>query len=144
MSSKLVVTIDEISLFLKEYIGTDVITPHTDIYNDLGVAGDDFHEMIAKYALKYGVNMETYIWYFHADEEGSNIINIGALFCKPPYRQVRRIPVTPIMLLNFANKGFWDIQYPAHKISNKRYDIMINRLIVFFFLVLLIALFIKK
>ena len=44
--------------------------------------------------------MVDYLWYFHSDEEGQNI---GGLIVKPPNLKVKRIPVTPKLLLDFAN-----------------------------------------
>jgi hypothetical protein len=32
------------------------------------------------------------------------------------------------MLLDFANKGKWDITYPDHRLPKKRYDILINQM----------------
>lgn len=113
--------------FIKDLSGTDDVQADSDIFNDMGMVGDDFHEMIEKYAAKYSVEMNDYLWYFHADEEGQSI---GGQFVTPPYDRVKRIPVTPGMLTNFANKGKWGIQYPEHNLPKKRYDILINQIIV--------------
>ena len=69
--------------FLKPLTGAIKITDESDIYNDLDMVGDDFHEMIEKYAKIFGVNMTNYLWYFHAEEEG--VAFFGEIFFKPPY-----------------------------------------------------------
>jgi len=106
------------------------------------MVGDDFHEMIEKYAKKYSVEMKGYLWYFHADEE-SGWNNIGGWFFKPPYSRVARIPITPLMLTDFANRGKWDLQYPEHKLPKKRSDILINQILLGVLLALFLLSLIK-
>lgn len=129
--------------FLKNLSGTDKIGPDSDIFNDIGMVGDDFHEMIQKYSKKFSVNMSDYLWYFHADEEGG-WNSIGALFFNPPYKRVKRIPVTPSMLTDFANQGKWDIQYPDHKLPKRRYDLLINTVLFGIGMLLLIVWMLNK
>jgi hypothetical protein len=128
----------EIIEFLKDFTGLDEINPDSDIFN-LGIVGDDFHEMIGKYAEEYEVDMSEYLWYFHADEEGQNF---GALFFKPPYSRVERIPITPRLLSDFAKTKKWTIKYPEHKLPNKRFDIIINIILVIAFIVLMLTIWI--
>ena len=123
---------ENIISFVKDLAGLDKITSQTDIFFDLGVTGDDFHELIDEYSKKFNVDMFPYLWYFHADEEGNSF---GVSFFKPPYERVKRIPVTPKMLSDFANKGKWSIAYPEHTLPKRRYDIIINRVLVFGFLI---------
>jgi hypothetical protein len=132
--------INEIIELIKDHSGITEIIETSDIYS-LGISGDDFHELIEKYAKMYKVEMSNYIWYFHADEEGNSI---GGHFFAPPYERVERIPVTPMMLLQFANKGKWEISYPEHVIPSKRYDIIINRVIAACFLIIIIIWIIIK
>jgi hypothetical protein len=124
MPEKVTYSVDEIIEFLKDLAGTDDIYPTSDIFEDVGMGGDDFHEMIEKYARQFSVNMDNYLWYFHADEEG-----FGSLIFKPPYMRVNRIPVTPQMLANFANRGKWELEYPDHKLPKHRYDLWINTIL---------------
>jgi hypothetical protein len=133
-------TTNEIIGLVKDYSGRKNITDNTDIFN-AGIVGDDFHELIEKYAKTYSVEMTNYLWYFHADEEGCNI---GGIFFEPPYKRVERIPVTPSLLTEFANKGKWDIDYPKHKIPQKRYDLLINKVSFIVFIVCLIIFTFKK
>jgi hypothetical protein len=68
----------EINDFIKNFTGENLESFDVDIFKDLRISGDDFHEMIFEFSKKYKVNMEDYLWYFHADEEG--IMNLGAFF----------------------------------------------------------------
>src|SRR6187551_1716604 len=121
------VTEDEIIDLIKVKTGTEKINSDSDIFNDLGVVGDDFDELLGEYHKKFDVNMDKYLWYFHADEEGQSI---GGLFFKSPNKRVTRIPVTPKMLTEFANVKKWDIQYPEHKLPKYRLDIIINQTLI--------------
>ena len=135
------VTIEEIIDLVYKKSCADGIKPDSDIFQDVGLNGDDFHEMIEEYAKKYSVDMKSYLWYFHADEEGQSI---GGSFSAPPYKRVKRIPVTPLMLKEFADKGKWDIIYPEHTLPKRRYDLIINSIIVYSAIIALIIYFIHK
>ncbi|MEI6408495.1 MAG: DUF1493 family protein [Bacteroidota bacterium] len=130
-----------IERLIQTHTGAKNIRPDTDIYLDLKFAGDDFEELLADYAKTYAVDMRGYLWYFHNEEEG---FNIGALFVAPPNRRVTRIPVSPALLAEFANKGVWDMSYPAHELPAKRYGHIINTIIGLLFAAMVgIALFFK-
>jgi hypothetical protein len=118
--------IKEIIDFLVDLSGTRNIDPDSDIFKDIGITGDDFHEMIEKFGKKFSVNMNSYLGYFHADEEG---LNIGGLFFAPPHKRVTRIPITPKILTEFAKIGKWGINYPNHKLPRKRIDLIINNIL---------------
>lgn len=122
--------LSEIINFLEDFIGANPIHPNTDIFYDLGVCGDDFSEMLEAYAATYDVDLSHYLWYFHSDDEGWP--NFGGLFFKPPYARVERIPITPNLLAEFVQTKKWEIDYPKHKLPEKRYDIIINQIIAFF------------
>jgi hypothetical protein len=47
---------ENILSFLTELLGCKKITSETDIFEDLGVGGHDFHEMMEKYADKFNVD----------------------------------------------------------------------------------------
>jgi len=113
------------------------VLENSDIVTDLRCDGDDFGELIDKFSKDYNVDISTYRWYFHHTEEGS-WNSIGGTIFRPPDKRVKRIPVTPGMLLEFARSGKWDIQYPDHKVPQRRYDIIINQLLVAVFLSILI------
>ncbi len=136
------ITEEEIIQFLKEETYEDVISSETDIFNECGISGDDFHELIEKYQMRYNVDMSNYLWYFHCDEEGSSFIT--GLFFKPPYKRVTRIPINPKMLTEFANSKKWNIDYPEHKLPKYRYDIIFNQIVLLIILIWLIFSLVKK
>ena len=109
-------------------------------YDDLfaqGFTGKRFTELVRSFSQKFRVNTDNYLWYFHTDEEG---MNVGSVFFKAPYQRVQRIPVTPFMLADFANKGYWEIHYPAHEIPASRLDHLLN--ILFFFAVAFLLIYV--
>ncbi|WP_304200682.1 DUF1493 family protein [Flavobacterium alvei] len=136
------ITEEEIIQFLKEETYEEVITSETDIFNECGISGDDSHELIEKYQIKYNVDMSNYLWYFHCDEEGSTFIT--GMFFKPPYKRVTRIPITPKMLTDFANSKIWKIDYPEHKLPKYRYDIIFNQVLFLVILIWLISSLLRK
>lgn len=85
------------------------LNPQVDIFAELGVAGDDFHDLIDAYARQFEVCMDNYLWYFHTDEEALSFTS--SIFGRP-YQKVNRIAVTPQMLLQFANSKCWQLDYP--------------------------------
>ncbi|MEQ9288123.1 MAG: DUF1493 family protein [Cyclobacteriaceae bacterium] len=123
--------LDEITNFLEDYTNVSQLNPNSDLFNEHGVVGDDFHNMMDKFATTYNVDMSNYIWYFHSDEEGQNI---GSVFFKPPYERVKRIPITPKLLSEVAELKTWNIIYPQHKIPTFRVDILINYILILGFL----------
>lgn len=42
------------------------------------------------------------------------------------------------MLLDFANKGIWDLKYSKHSLPKSRYDIYINQALVIRFIIYVI------
>ena len=109
--------------------GSEPVEEGTDIYLELGCGGDDFHELMELYAAKFGVDMSTYLWYFHTDEEGG-LFSIGGAFFKPPYERVQRIPISPKLLLEAANIGHWHLPYPEHTLPKRRWDMLINQVVI--------------
>ncbi len=100
------------------------LQPTHDLERDLGITGDDFFELAEDFSKEFNVNMTTYRWYFHHAEEVT--FNPGALVFKPPYRLVSHIPVTPALLLQAAKLGSWPVEYPEHKLPQRRYDLLFN------------------
>jgi hypothetical protein len=113
------------------------IDDDTSVQKDLGVYGDDMHELMAAYGERYKVDMATYLWYFHTREEGWNI---GALFVRPPNRRVPRIPITIGMLRKFADSGEWSVDCPQHELPERRYDTLINLIFAAFLVLGIVAL----
>ena len=127
----------EIIEFLKSKTGTNKVSEDSDLGNDLGVDGDDYEELIMEFSKKYNVDVSSYLWYFHCSEEGS-WNSIGGVFFKSPDKHVSYIPVTPGMLSGFTKIGKWDVKYPDHTLPPKRYDIMLNQLLVLVFILFVI------
>ncbi len=100
--------LNEIRNFLEDYSSVYSDNPDIDIFKDMGIKGDDFHEMINTYAEKYGIDMTDYLWYFHCNEEGHSI---GKTFITTPYEKVKRIPVTPKILASFIETKKWKVDY---------------------------------
>lgn len=119
--------------FVKKIAGSDKVHADSDIFREVGISGDDFHDLIEQFSKKYSVDIKNYLWYFHANEE-SDHMDIGGFFFKSPYYKVGKIPVTPRMLTEFANKGKWDIEYPPHELPKRRHDILINQIITGLFI----------
>lgn len=115
--------LSDVIAFIRGRSGSENVYPNTDIFQDLGFQGDDFHDLIADYAKQFAVDMRGYLWYFHGDEEGHSL---GAWFFDPTYERVIRLPVTPAMLHRYAVSGRWDMTYPQHLLPKRRYDLMIN------------------
>lgn len=130
--------LDEIYNFLEDYSGVYPTSPTNDIFKELGITGDDFHEMIDDFSIRYEVDMADYLWYFHSNEEGGP--GIGSFFFKPPYERVERVPVTPIMLASFIVSKKWTINYPEHSLPKYRIDLWISTFIFIFAVVLAIVL----
>lgn len=118
--------IEQIYNFLieKQGVKRSALFPECDFTQDLGIEGDDFSELIESFAVKYQVNMDSYLWYFHHREEGWNL---GALFFKPPYQQVQTIGICPQTLLDAAQSKMWPISYPSHQLTKGRPDLTFNK-----------------
>ncbi|TCJ17492.1 DUF1493 family protein [Flaviaesturariibacter flavus] len=97
-----------------------------DLFEDLGCTGKKFTDLVEHFSMRFGADVSNYKWYFHTNEEDHSI---GGMFYKPPYERVQRIPVTPLMLWEMANAGYWNIEYPEHEIPSSRVDYLINILL---------------
>jgi hypothetical protein len=129
--------------FLVDFTCQEKITLQTDIFLDLGIVGDEFEDMIDSYAKKFYVDMTGYLWYFHTNEEGADH-SLGGSFFRATYERVTRIPVTPKMLFEIANKGKWEIKYPEHTIPKRRYDLLIDNILILGTFIALVISLIKE
>ncbi len=125
--------VSEIIEFLKDETGTDNVSENSDIGNDLGIDGDDYYDLVTEFSKKYNVDVSSWLWYFHCSEEGS-WNSIGGTLFKSPDKRVKYIPVTPLMLSEFTKIGKWNIEYPEHALPKRRYDIIINWLLILAFI----------
>lgn len=121
------ITEQEIINFIEKEFWKSNLNSDSDIFEKVKIIGDDCEELLFKYKEKFNVNFDSFLWYFHYYEETSPFI--GGLFFKPPYQRVKRIPITPKMLSEFANSKVWNIDYPEHKLPKYRFDIIINAMV---------------
>ncbi|GHB59342.1 hypothetical protein GCM10008107_05610 [Psychrosphaera saromensis] len=130
------IVLKDIYLFLEQQLGIDVkaLKPDSDLFEDFGVFGDDLFELVEVFAENYSVKVDDFLWYFHSPEEASSLFGIIFL---PPNKRVARIPITPDMLVQYANQKCWGLEYPAHEIPKRRWDLLLSKLL---FIALLIAL----
>lgn len=69
---------DALDAFIREQTGSDKLpAADVDLFDGLGVVGDDCFEFITAFAKRFDVDMAGYLWYFHHGEEGP----IGAGCC---------------------------------------------------------------
>lgn len=97
----------------------------TDLFKRFGIEGDDAGEFIESFVAHFQVDAQNYRWYFHHQDEGTNF---GALFFKPIYKRVERLPITPNLLIAAVETQQWPIKYPPHDIPSVRWDIRLNQL----------------
>lgn len=106
----------------------------TDLFGTFGIQGDDASEFMDDFGARFEIDGENYLWYFHHREEGTNF---GALFFKPPYARVQRMPITPNILIEAIETKGWPLKYPAHHAPTVRWDIRANLLLLVIPVVLL-------
>ncbi|MGB2924755.1 MAG: DUF1493 family protein [Limnothrix sp.] len=125
------VAIADIYTFISDklLVPTELLEKDTDLYEVFDIKADACAEFVEKFAKEFKVDLESYLWYFHHGESG---LNIGRFWVKPPYERVSRIPVTPQILRKAATKKRWPVQYPEHTVPKRRWDMIINRGILFF------------
>ncbi len=123
------VTLPEIYALISEVSGAKIsgLRPDTDLVEDIGIEGDDFFELMEKFEKRFNADISAYRWYFHHGEEG--FLSVGALLFKPPYRRVKRIPVTPEILLACANTHSWIVQYPQRELPKYRFDMLFDQIL---------------
>ena len=135
----------EIINFIEKEFWESKLTSDSDVFSEVGIDGDDCDEFLQKYSKKYSVNMNDFLWYFHYQDETSlTSFNIGGSLFKSPNQRVKRIPITPKMLTEFANSKKWTVDYPEHNLPKYRYDIIINwSFIILLIILITIIIFLK-
>ena len=124
-------TLDDIYQFIQAEIPKaegDRLGATTDIFGTFDIQADDCATFMEKFAQKFKVDLDGYLWYFHHGEAG---LNLGGFLIKPPYERVERIPITPEILLKAATKRRWKLTYPDHTLPKKRWDMVVNKIILF-------------
>jgi hypothetical protein len=124
------VNLNDIYQFVEKETGikTNQLQPKSDLCEEFCVYGDDLFVLIESFGNFYGVNIESFLWYFHSPEEASSPF---CLLFPQPNKRVSRIPITPELLAEYANTKNWGLDYPTHDLLNKRWDIIL--LNVFFY-----------
>ena len=134
--------LEEIAAWVREQTSfRGQIGETTELQQDLSVVGDDLFDLVARFAADFDVDMSGFLWYFHTEED---LLNPGALFSKPPDRQVERIPISVGMLLEFADEGAWSVDYPAHSIQRSRIDVRITQMIALAVVLLVVLILVVK
>jgi hypothetical protein len=111
------------SLLREFWPGARDLNHDDDIFDALGIYGDDAFDLMEAYSARFGVEVSDYRWYFHHGEEGSNP---GALFFHPPYARVKRIPITLDVLAEGIERKHWPLQYPDHQLPKVRWDVWLQ------------------
>jgi hypothetical protein len=115
----------DLSDFLREFWGEGgPLRDDADVFDCLGIEGDDAFDFIDRFAAGFGVDVNDYRWYFHHGEEGWNL---GGLFFRPPNGRVDRMPITPVILTEAIRSKRWPVRYPDHWLPRVRWDIRLNR-----------------
>ncbi len=98
-----------------------------DLFDALGIDGEEGSDFMEAFVARFDVDATTYRWYFHHGDEGWNF---GALFHTPIYRRFGRIPITVATLTEAVRTRRWPIAYPDHRVPDRRWDILINQILV--------------
>jgi hypothetical protein len=113
--------------FIKEYHdGKVLLRADDDLFEKLKLGGDDCDEFLEAFSQKFNVDMSDFLWYFHHEEEASNL---GATFFKPPNQRVVRIPITLNLLSEAIVTHRWPVHYPPHTLPKRRWDMIINTIL---------------
>lgn len=131
-------SIEEIYTLLENQCGVKrhQLRMDVDIFDELGVEGDDFSELIESFSSTFNVDISNYRWYFHSNDEGTNLFSF---MFRPPNKKVSRIPITPELLLRISKTKSWDISYPNHEVPENRNDISFSWLLLILIIVGLYA-----
>ncbi|SFH90536.1 DUF1493 family protein [Albimonas pacifica] len=129
-------TLEDIVAFVREETAARREILATTTLAELGVEGDDHHDLMQSCAERFGVNLDGYRYYFHHGEEGWNP---GALFVRPPQARVPQIEIDMDLLRRSAEAGRWRVDYPPHDLPARRWDVTINRALGLGFALLLLA-----
>ena len=128
--------------FICQFAGVTVLpSREADLFDRLGIDGDDAFEFVEKFGGQFGVELADYRWYFHHGEEGWGL---GSLFFRPPYKRVRPIPISIALLEEAIARKRWPVAYPVHSLPKKRWDLLFNQIISASFVALLLVGFVIK
>lgn len=113
--------------FLEDFwLSKTPVEDDADLFEVLGIEGDDASEFMEAFIDRFGIEASGYRWYFHHGEEGWSP---GGLFFRPIHRRFGRIPITLVLLTEAARTQRWPVDYPAHRLPRRRWDIFINQVL---------------
>jgi acyl carrier protein len=88
------------------------LRPNTDLFRDLGVDGDDAHDLLLRLSDEFGINMENVRFDRHFGPEASLFHPLAAFTpLLPRWWRWQRIPVTVADLIEAARTQTWPIRY---------------------------------
>jgi acyl carrier protein len=85
------------------------LSPQTDLFQDLGVDGDDAHDLLLRLSQEFEINLENLQFDRHFGPEGTNLFAV----LLPSFWRWRRerLPVTIADLVEAARTHNWPIRY---------------------------------
>ena len=93
----------------------------------LGIVGEDgkaANRFMNLYALRFGVNMSRYKWWFHHRDEG---VFATPMVARDSEGRDIHIPLSAGMLAGFAERRRWELDYPPHRLGlrSKRWAVVV-------------------
>ena len=85
-----------------------------DLLATVGHDGRASKRFLKLYAMRMGVDVSPYKWWFHHRDDGVFAIPLVAL---DDTGEAIRIPLSAAMLAGFADRGRWDLTYPPHRVG---------------------------
>ena len=116
-------------------IKPEKLSPDSDLNGNFGIEGDDFNELMLAYSSEFEVNIDSYLWYFHCGAEGLSLFS--SIFPAPNQR-VKKIAVTPELLLKYAQSKVWSVNYPPHTLPKRRWGLIFNRVCLIVFTIVIL------
>ncbi len=87
-----------------------------DLFDAFAIAGDDGNEFLQDFAVRFDVNLDGFLWYFHYNANEPPGAETSWPYT-PDGRRLSRIPLTPRLLAEAANRRVWPVEYPEHVVK---------------------------
>lgn len=85
-----------------------------DVLATVGHEGKASKRFLKLYAMRLGVNVSPYKWWFHHRDDGVLAMPLVAIDAGGDEIY---IPLSAEMLAGFAERGRWDLDYPPHRLA---------------------------
>lgn len=85
-----------------------------DVLATVGHEGRASKRFLKLYAMRFGVNVSSYKWWFHHRDDGVLAMPLVAV---DEAGEEIHIPLDAGMLAGFAERGRWDLAYPKHRLA---------------------------